>query len=281
MRAVLISFFIFMASMFVVLPFFNIGTSYIPQEWITYTPFVLIGLAFLSQWNAFFDYKKQLDLQKLAKEASRESNLLRQELKTQKHLTEDSLSASKVAQERTRKLTDEVRQLRKDHEKSQKTSKQMEHLLSETETKLQNASAQLQKVQDTQKGSELLSFLSLLQEKGRFLDFLMDDVSQYTDAQIGAAGRVVHQGCSQVLSDVLNVSPLHEKEEGAVIEVQKDSDISTLKVLGKSVDREQFDAKILHRGWGTDAVNIPRRVSELPCREGKYVISPVEVESQS
>ena len=41
----------------------------------------------------------------------------------------------------------------------------------------------------------------MLQEKGRLVDFLMDDINAYSDAQVGAAARVVHAGCRGVLQD--------------------------------------------------------------------------------
>ena len=40
--------------------------------------------------------------------------------------------------------------------------------------------------------AEIVHFLAMLQEKGRLVDFLMDDINAYNDAQVGAAARVVH-----------------------------------------------------------------------------------------
>ena len=40
-------------------------------------------------------------------------------------------------------------------------------------------------VASNQAEAEVVSFLSLLQEKGRFVDFLMDDITPYADAQVG------------------------------------------------------------------------------------------------
>src|SRR4051812_9875585 len=37
--------------------------------------------------------------------------------------------------------------------------------------------------------------LALLQRDGRLIDFLMEDVAPYADAQVGAAVRSVHAGC--------------------------------------------------------------------------------------
>src|SRR5688572_24812991 len=41
--------------------------------------------------------------------------------------------------------------------------------------------------------------LAVLQRDGRLIDFLMEDVTLYADAQIGAAVRNVHAGCRQAL----------------------------------------------------------------------------------
>jgi hypothetical protein len=37
--------------------------------------------------------------------------------------------------------------------------------------------------------AEIVSFLAMLQEKGRLVDFLMDNINAYNDAQVGAAAR--------------------------------------------------------------------------------------------
>src|ERR1041384_4562846 len=49
--------------------------------------------------------------------------------------------------------------------------------------------------------AEIVGFLAMLQEKGRLVDFLMDDINAYTDAQVCAAARVVHTGCKGVLQE--------------------------------------------------------------------------------
>ena len=46
----------------------------------------------------------------------------------------------------------------------------------------------------SQAEAEIVSFLATFQERGRLIDFLMDDITTYDDAQVGAAARVVHQG---------------------------------------------------------------------------------------
>src|SRR5947209_871202 len=49
--------------------------------------------------------------------------------------------------------------------------------------------------------AEVVSFLATLQDKGRLVDFLMDDITPFGDAQVGAAARVVHDGCRRALQE--------------------------------------------------------------------------------
>src|SRR5262249_52467599 len=44
-----------------------------------------------------------------------------------------------------------------------------------------------------------VQMLALLQREGRFVDFVLEDVAAYSDAQIGAAVRDIHAGCRRAL----------------------------------------------------------------------------------
>ncbi|MBV9288668.1 MAG: DUF2760 domain-containing protein, partial [Hyphomicrobiales bacterium] len=56
--------------------------------------------------------------------------------------------------------------------------------------------------------AEIVQFLAMLQEKGRLVDFLMDDINAYSDAEVGAAARVVHAGCKNVLHEHFSIHPV-------------------------------------------------------------------------
>src|SRR4051812_6294245 len=56
--------------------------------------------------------------------------------------------------------------------------------------------------------------LSLLQRDGRLLDFLMEDLAAYADAQVGAAVRDVHSGSRQALQRYVSLAPVMDEEEG-------------------------------------------------------------------
>ena len=70
-----------------------------------------------------------------------------------------------------------------------------------------------------QADAEIVSFLAMLQARGRLVDFLMDDINMCDDAQVGAAARVVHAGCKAALLEHFRISPVRAESEGATVQV--------------------------------------------------------------
>jgi hypothetical protein len=62
-----------------------------------------------------------------------------------------------------------------------------------------------------QADAEIVSFLAMLQARGRLVDFLMDDINAHDDAQVGAAARVVHSGCKTALLEHFRISPCAQR----------------------------------------------------------------------
>lgn len=124
---------------------------------------------------------------------------------------------------------------------------------------------------------EALVLLSLLQEKGRFLDFLMEDITAYQDAQVAAASRVVHQGCSSVIREYLDISPAHDGKEGERITVDTASDPNRYRLVGKVLGEPPYSGVVIHRGWKTARLSLPRFNRPVD-PSGTNTITPVEVE---
>ena len=106
--------------------------------------------------------------------------------------------------------------------------------------------------------AEVVAFVSLLQEKGRLVDFLMEDVTPYDDKQVGAAARVVHQGCREVLNDSFKITPISQEEEGSRITVPAAYAADEYRLLGKISGDPPFTGTLLHKGWKTESVKLPR-----------------------
>ena len=124
--------------------------------------------------------------------------------------------------------------------------------------------------------AEIVSFLALLQEKGRLVDFLMDDINPYSDARVGAAARVVHAGCKSVLQEHFSIHPLRTDDEGSTVQVPAGYAADEYRLIGKIAGQAPFSGVLVHRGWKTDMVKLPQL---LPSAPGQLpAIAPAEVE---
>lgn len=132
------------------------------------------------------------------------------------------------------------------------------------------------KAEPTQTG-EALILLSLLQEKGRFLDYVTEDITAFNDAQVAAASRVVHQGCAAVIKECLALSPTHEGKEGDRITLDKSTDPNRYRLLGKVPQEPPYTGVVVHRGWKTSKLALPRFTRPVD-PTGPNVIAPMEVE---
>ena len=127
-----------------------------------------------------------------------------------------------------------------------------------------------------QADAEIVSFLAILQARGRLVDFLMDDINTYDDAQVGAAARVVHAGCKAALLEHFQISPVRAESEGATVQIAAGYLPDEYRLVGKISGPAPFSGVLVHHGWKTDAVKLPRvlrsSTNRLPA------IAPAEVE---
>jgi Domain of unknown function (DUF2760) len=124
--------------------------------------------------------------------------------------------------------------------------------------------------------AEIVHFLAMLQERGRLVDFLMDDINGYSDAQVGAAARVVHAGCKGVLQEHFRISRLRTEPEGSPVQVPAGYAADEYRLVGKIAGSAPFSGVLVHGGWKTDMVKLPHLLrgdaERLPA------IAPAEVE---
>lgn len=106
-------------------------------------------------------------------------------------------------------------------------------------------------------GREFMHILSRLQEKGRFVDFIMEEIGTYTDQQVGTAARYVHAGCRAVVREYLDLAPLHQGAEGAAVTVPKPAPATELQFLGRSAVNFPVTGRLVHRGWRVVAARLP------------------------
>ena len=129
-------------------------------------------------------------------------------------------------------------------------------------------------VKPVESADRAVQMLAILQRDGRLIDFLTEDISPYTDAQVGAAVRDLHQSCKQTLLRYVRLEPIIASEEGEAVTVQEAIDPAAIKLIGNVTGKPPLRGLLRHRGWRASAVNLP----PLPDGTGRAVVAPAEVE---
>jgi hypothetical protein len=119
-----------------------------------------------------------------------------------------------------------------------------------------------------------LQLLGLLQRNARFVDFVEEDIAGYSDADIGAAARLVHEGCRTTLREHFTIRPVRDESEGSRVTLPEGFDATAVRLTGNVVGAAPFSGSIAHRGWRVTDVKLPKRVKT----HDVTVIAPAEVE---
>jgi hypothetical protein len=119
-----------------------------------------------------------------------------------------------------------------------------------------------------------LQLLGLLQQHGRFIDFLEEDVAAYSDAEVGAAARVIHEGCRKALGEHMSIEPVRTEAEGSRVTLPEGFDSSRVRLAGKVVGQAPFTGNLTHRGWQVTGVKLPK----VAAGHDLKVLAPAEVE---
>lgn len=119
-----------------------------------------------------------------------------------------------------------------------------------------------------------LQLLSILQREGRFIDFLQEDMSGAGDADIGAAARVVQEGCKRGLAEYVKVAAIRTEAEGAQVTLEPGYDAAQTRVTGNVAGQPPYRGILAHHGWRVESVHLPRLAESHDPR----VLAPAEVE---
>ena len=116
--------------------------------------------------------------------------------------------------------------------------------------------------------------LSLLQREGRLIDFMMEEIKDFDDDQIGAAIRPVHSGCQKVFKEYVKLASIKKGQEGDTVTVKEGFDPSKIRLTGKVKGNPPFKGTLQHHGWIIEELKLPER----PESHKAEVITPAEVE---
>lgn len=119
-----------------------------------------------------------------------------------------------------------------------------------------------------------LRLLSLLQQEGRLIDFLKEDIDAYNDAQIGAAVRSIHAGCRKALSERIELERIFAAEDGSQVTVESGFDPAAVRLTGNVSGTPPFRGTLQHGGWRASKVALP----QSPGETDPTIVAPAEVE---
>lgn len=119
-----------------------------------------------------------------------------------------------------------------------------------------------------------LRLLALLQQEGRFIDFLQEDIDGYSDAQVGAAVRSIHAGCRKALRERIELQRIIADEDGSEVVVQPGFDPAAIRLTGNVAGAPPFRGSLQHGGWRAAKISLP----QAPGGGESDVIAPAEVE---
>ena len=119
-----------------------------------------------------------------------------------------------------------------------------------------------------------LQLLSLLQQEARFIDFIHEDLSSYSDADVGAAARVVHEGSKKTLNSYFELSSIRSEEEESRITLEEGFNAGEVRLTGNVVGHAPFTGTLIHKGWKVDKTKLPKLAPE----HDATIIAAAEVE---
>jgi hypothetical protein len=119
-----------------------------------------------------------------------------------------------------------------------------------------------------------LQILGVLQRDSRLIDFLMEDITAYSDQQVGTAVRSLHDQCRDSLNRHLRLAPVIDAVEGSFTKLEG-NDSAAVKLLGNvPVSGKAAGGLLRHKGWRAEKIDLP----PLTTGVSASIIAPAEVE---
>jgi hypothetical protein len=118
-----------------------------------------------------------------------------------------------------------------------------------------------------------LQILGILQRDSRLLDFLMEDLASYSDDQIGAAVRELHDQCRDSVARYVKLEPVIDGVEGTFTQAPS-KDPNLVKFVGNVPATPPSGGTLRHKGWRAAKVDLPA----LAARQDATILAPAEIE---
>jgi hypothetical protein len=121
--------------------------------------------------------------------------------------------------------------------------------------------------------SGAVQILGILQRDARLVDFLMEDIAAYSDDQVGAAVRSLHDQARESLGRYVKLQPVIDGVEGTFTKPAT-SDPAAVKFIGNVPAGTPSGGLLRHKGWRAGKVELPA----LNPKQDTAIIAPAEIE---
>ncbi len=118
-----------------------------------------------------------------------------------------------------------------------------------------------------------LQMLAILQRDSRLIDFIMEDIAPYSDDQVGAAVRTLHDQCKESLTRYMKLEPVIDGVEGTFTRAPG-SDAALVKFIGNVPAKPPEGGTLRHKGWRAAKVDLPA----LNPKQDATIVAPAEIE---
>ena len=124
------------------------------------------------------------------------------------------------------------------------------------------------------KRSDAVSLLATLQRDARLVDFIMEPLDEYSDAQVGAAVRDIQRDSRTVLERLFAPKAVVDQAEGSSVELTA-GDQGRVRRTGDGDLDQASQGQLVHHGWQVTRCELPKWTGT---EEAQLVVAPAEVE---
>ena len=118
-----------------------------------------------------------------------------------------------------------------------------------------------------------LQILAILQRDSRLVDFLMEDIASYSDDQVGAAVRELHDQCRDSMARYVALEPVIDGVEGTPVKAPSGGP-QIVRFIGNVPATPPTGGTLRHKGWRAAKVDLPA----LAAKEDTSIVAPAEIE---
>ena len=118
-----------------------------------------------------------------------------------------------------------------------------------------------------------VGLLGILQRDARLVDFLMEDIASYSDDQVGAAVRELHDQCRDAVARYVTLQPVIDGVEGTFAKAPS-SDPNVVKFIGNVPAQPPSGGTLRHKGWRAAKIDLPA----LAAKQDAAILAPAEIE---